>query len=195
MTYWSLPLINLLLVLGFNATLTAKVISWRLVTHMYFLAFSHQYYHNFSFQSHRLLFSDMLLQRWEPKIQRKEKSPQPGIELTTTRSWVRHAHHWATWAGAPLIEVMAGFEYTIGEMNVMPWLLRTWIRSFGGWGSVLAWTRIAHGFCTNLVIEGNLNDQRYRDEILARYVIPVSKQCKYHCFSAWLCHKPISLGQ
>ena len=32
-----------LVVLGFNATLTAKVISWRSVTHMYFLAFSHQY--------------------------------------------------------------------------------------------------------------------------------------------------------
>ena len=43
--------------LGFSATLTAKVISWRSVTHMCFLAFSHQYLHNFSFQSHRLLFS------------------------------------------------------------------------------------------------------------------------------------------
>ena len=40
----------------FNATLTAQVISWGSVTHMCFLAFSHQYYHNFSFQSHRLLF-------------------------------------------------------------------------------------------------------------------------------------------
>ena len=33
----------MLVVLGFNATLTAKVISWRSVTHMRFLAFSHQY--------------------------------------------------------------------------------------------------------------------------------------------------------
>ena len=32
-----------LVVLGFNATLTAKVISWRSMTHMCFLAFSHQY--------------------------------------------------------------------------------------------------------------------------------------------------------
>ena len=40
-----------------NATLTAEVTSWRSVTHMCFLAFSHQYYHNISFQSHRLLFS------------------------------------------------------------------------------------------------------------------------------------------
>ena len=45
------------LIRGFNDTLTAKVISWRSVTHMCFLAFSHQYMHNFSFQSHRLLFS------------------------------------------------------------------------------------------------------------------------------------------
>ena len=44
-------------VLGFNATLIAKVILWRSVTHMCFLAFSHQYLHNVSFQSHRLLFS------------------------------------------------------------------------------------------------------------------------------------------
>ena len=41
----------------------------------------------------------MLLHRWEAKIRRKLKSPQTGIELTTTRSWVRHAHHWATRAG------------------------------------------------------------------------------------------------
>ena len=46
-----------LVVLGFNATLTANVISWRSVTHKCFLAFSHQNYPNFSFQSHRLLFS------------------------------------------------------------------------------------------------------------------------------------------
>ena len=42
-------LVGWLIILGFNATLTAKVISWRSVTHMCFLAFSHQ--------SHRLLFS------------------------------------------------------------------------------------------------------------------------------------------
>ena len=46
-----------LVVLGFNATLTAKVISWRSVMHMCFLAFSLQYQHNFSIQSHRLPFS------------------------------------------------------------------------------------------------------------------------------------------
>ena len=43
-----------LVVLGFNATV---IMSWRSVTHMCFLAVSHQYQHNLSFQSHRLLFS------------------------------------------------------------------------------------------------------------------------------------------
>ena len=38
-----LPLANWLVVLRFNATLTAKVISWQSVMHMHFLAFLHQY--------------------------------------------------------------------------------------------------------------------------------------------------------
>ena len=44
-------------------------------------------------------FSHMLLQRWGAKKRRKEKLPQLGIKLPTTRSWVRHAHHWANRAG------------------------------------------------------------------------------------------------
>ena len=44
-------------------------------------------------------FSHMPLQRWEGKIRRKEKSPQPRIELTTTSSWVQHADHWASHQG------------------------------------------------------------------------------------------------
>ena len=36
-----------LVVLRFNVTLTAKVISWQSVMLMCFLAFSHQYYHKF----------------------------------------------------------------------------------------------------------------------------------------------------
>ena len=49
--------VSWLVVLGFNDTLTAKVISWRSVMHMCFLAFLQQYLHNFSFQSHGLLSS------------------------------------------------------------------------------------------------------------------------------------------
>ena len=56
-THLLVPRSSWLVLLGFNATLTANVISWWSVMHMCFLAFSHQYYHNFSFQSHRLLFS------------------------------------------------------------------------------------------------------------------------------------------
>ena len=41
--YMLLKTIGRLVVLWLNATLTAKVISWRSVTHMCFLAFSHQY--------------------------------------------------------------------------------------------------------------------------------------------------------
>ena len=37
-------------------------------------------------------FSHMLYERGEAKICRKESLPQPGIELTTTRPRVRHAH-------------------------------------------------------------------------------------------------------
>ena len=40
---WTENVDGWLVVLWFNATLTAKVISWQSVTHMCFLAFSHQY--------------------------------------------------------------------------------------------------------------------------------------------------------
>ena len=65
--------------------------------------------------------------------------------------------------GLPFIEVMAGLEYTVQEMTV------AYLNEI-----VLVWAGIAHGFRTNLVvIEGNLNAQRYRDEIRARHVIPL----------------------
>ena len=41
----------------------------------------------------------MLQQRWEAKTRRKESLPQQGIKLTTTRSWVWHAHRWANRIG------------------------------------------------------------------------------------------------
>ena len=69
-----------LVVFGFNATLTAKVISWQLVTHcVSWLS------HNFSFQSHRLLSSHASAEvRDENKPERKVDSTR--IKLTTTRS-------------------------------------------------------------------------------------------------------------
>ena len=73
-----------------NATLKAEVISWRSVTHMCFLAFSHQYKHNFSFQSHRLLFSHASAEvRGENTPERKSRlnrgsnSKPPGHEFYT----------------------------------------------------------------------------------------------------------------
>ena len=84
-----------LVVLGFNATLTAKVISWRSVTHMCFLAFPHQYYHNFSFQSHRLLFSHASAEvRGENTPERKVASTGDRTHnhqvMNTTRSPLSH---------------------------------------------------------------------------------------------------------
>ena len=83
-----------LVVFRFNATLTAKVISWPSVTHTCFLAFSHQYEHKFLSKATNY-FSHILQLRLEVKISRKEILPQPGFKLTITRSQVRHAHHWA----------------------------------------------------------------------------------------------------
>ena len=82
-------------VLGFNATLTAQVILWQSLTHKCFLAFSHQYQHNFLSKATKY-FSHL---RWEAKIRQKENSHQPRIEITITKSWVMHAHHWATRMG------------------------------------------------------------------------------------------------
>ena len=73
-------LVGWLVVLGFNATLTAKVISWRSVTPMCFLAFSHQYLHNFSFLSHRLLFSHASAEV------RGENTPERKAALTGDRT-------------------------------------------------------------------------------------------------------------
>ena len=65
MCVWILPLAkhldrkrnDWLVVLRFNATLTAQVLSWRSVTHICFLAFFTPVLAQISFQSHRLLFS------------------------------------------------------------------------------------------------------------------------------------------
>ena len=98
-TFWSwkwFHFVGWLVVLGFNATLTGRVISWRSVTRVSWLSHTSS---NTNFLSKATdYFSHMLLQRREAKIRWKEKSPQLGIELATTRSWVRYAHHWATWA-------------------------------------------------------------------------------------------------
>ena len=82
-----------LFVLRFNATLTAKVISWRSVTHMRFLAFSHQYEHNFFFQSHRLLLSHASAEV------RGENSPERKVASTGDRT---HNHQVTSPTRSPL---------------------------------------------------------------------------------------------
>ena len=68
------------------------------------------------FRKSTYYFSHMLLQRWEAKIRRKESSPQPGIELTTTRSWVRHAHHWATRPGHTDIGIVMSLSFLVNTL-------------------------------------------------------------------------------
>jgi hypothetical protein len=68
---------------------------------------------------------------------------------------------------------MAGFEYTAGEMKVLPTAAYL-IKIIRGWRFCLGLDRHCTWFRTDLVvIEGNLNAQHYRDEILARHVIPL----------------------
>ena len=64
-------------------------------------------------------FSHMLLQKWKAKIRQKEKSPQPGIELTTTRSLVRHAHHWATRAGPKPLVIYFQFWHDLLNLDYL----------------------------------------------------------------------------
>ena len=44
---------------------------------------------------------------------------------------------------------------------------------FGGGGSVMVWARRGYGYRTQLVvIDGNLNAQKYRDHVLAPHIVP-----------------------
>ena len=68
--------------------------------------------------------------------------------------------------------VMAGCACTVGESNAMLTVLFERDR-FGGRprGYGMVWAAIAHGYRSPLVvIDGNLNAQRYRDDILAHRI-------------------------
>ena len=68
----------------------------------------------------------MLLQKWEAKIRQKEKSPHLGIKLTTTRSWIGHAHHWATPAGPKLKEFTDdNLNFDENDRNFSEWVENT----------------------------------------------------------------------
>ena len=84
--------------IGFNANLTAKVISRWSMTHMCFLAFSLQYQHNFSFQSHRLLFSHASAEM-RGEYARKKVCLNPVLNSQPPGHEFWHAHYWATGVG------------------------------------------------------------------------------------------------
>ena len=89
---------------------------------------------------------------------------------------------------------MTGFEYTVGEMNVMPTV--AYLNEISlGWGEVFVSAGIAHGFRTDLVvIEGSLNAQRYRDEILATHVIYCFEIMPLSLFFSMIVPQAIRLG-
>ena len=68
-----------LVVLGFNATLTVKVISWRSVTHMCFLAFSHHYEYRFLSKATERRKNA----RTKVRLNRVSNSQPPGLESDT----------------------------------------------------------------------------------------------------------------
>ena len=114
-----------LVVLGFNATLTAKVISWRLVTHACFPAFS-PVLTQLSFQSHRLLFSHASAEvRGKSTKERKFAS-------TRLRT---HNHQVMSLTCSPLI-------HPGGVGSVQD--LRTGSRKFDSPGRPIIWPRTEH---------------------------------------------------
>ena len=82
----------------------------------------------------------MLQQRWETKIHRKEISLQLGLKLTTTKSWVLHAHDWATRVGSKgimidwLIDWMVFYAVFNSISVISQWQL-TLFMSFLGFAS------------------------------------------------------------
>ena len=95
-----------LVVLRFNAALTAKVISWRSVTGMCFLAFSHQYEHNFSFQSHGLVFSHASAEV------RGENTPERKFASTRDRT---HNHQVMSPTRSPLSHPDGTYRYAFKD--------------------------------------------------------------------------------
>ena len=88
----------------------------------------------------------------------------------THQCWLREQRNNVLFSDKSRFTIYGGDGKVRGEMNVMPTVafLNEIVLGVG----VLSWSGIAHGFCTNLiVIKGNLNVLRCRDEILARHVI------------------------
>ena len=109
-----------LVVLGFDATLTAKVISWRSVMHM-FLGFLTPILAHLFFPKPPTTFLTCFCRSARRKYVGKS-SPQQGIELTTTRSRVQRAHHWATLEGLAFKSMRYAVQkYKLTICNVHFW--------------------------------------------------------------------------
>ena len=66
------------------------------------------------------------------------------------------------------------FLYNVVMAGCALYRRRNELDRFGGRCSVMTWAAIAKGYCSPLVVtDGNLNAQRYRDDILAHHVIPL----------------------
>ena len=89
---WQLVVV-VVVVFQSNATLTAKFISYRPVTHMYFLAFLTPVLTHLSFQSHRLLFSHASAEV------RGENTPERKLASTGSRT---HIHQVMSPTRSPL---------------------------------------------------------------------------------------------
>ena len=72
----------------------------------------------------------MLHEKLEVKIHQKESSPQMGIKLTTTRSRVWHAHHWAIRAGLTFSDKRR--KFILSWRNTANWL-SMWLFSKGSY--------------------------------------------------------------
>ena len=116
------------------------------------------------------------------KISNDRKRQRLATSLTSPcyKAWSRPLYHEHAFAqsipNCHCYVVMAGCACTVGEMNAKLTVvfLNEIVSGVGGGGgeSVMVWAAIAHGYHSQLVvIDGNLNVQRYRDYILAHYVI------------------------
>ena len=127
-----------LVVLGFKATLTAKVMSWWSVTHM-FPDFLTPVLRQLFFPKPPTPFLTCFCRGKRSKYDRKKVCLKWGIDLTTTRSWVRHAHHWATHVGQTSLEFFGMVKSSILKpLSILVWKsnyerVGQYTRSVSGW--------------------------------------------------------------
>ena len=114
---WSSHLqVGWLVVLGFNTTLTAMVISWRSVTHYVFPGFLTAVLTQLFFSKPSEPPTTFLtcFCRGERRKYSGKKS-RPGNRTHNHRSWVRHSHHWAT---RGRLKAFADDKFSVAKMII-----------------------------------------------------------------------------